>query len=204
MNEEKVLLKYLPEKSVHQVIELIKKYNVHLKITRERKTKLGDYRPPGRDDPTHRISINYNLNKYSFLLTFVHELAHLVVWNDHKNRVMPHGSEWKKIYNQLIQQFLTEDIFPEDILKMLDESSKNFKASTGSDINLMRVLSKYDTTKQNNLVLENLEEGELFMANNNMVFKKGKKRRTRFLCIEQSSKKLYLFHPLTPVTKKVE
>ena len=39
----------------------------------------------------HRISVNGNLNKYSFLITLIHELAHLLTFTQYKNRVDPHG-----------------------------------------------------------------------------------------------------------------
>ena len=41
---EEILLKYLPERSVNRVFELIKINNVNLKIVNERVTKHGDYR----------------------------------------------------------------------------------------------------------------------------------------------------------------
>lgn len=201
MNEKQLLLKYFPDNSVNMVMDLIVTNNVHLKITKQRSTKLGDYRPPGKDDPNHRISINHNLNPYSFLLTFIHELAHLKVWLQYKNRVQPHGPEWKNCYKDMILPFLTDDVFPEELLKVLQSSKLNFKASTGSDINLMRALKKYDAGNEDLLHLEELCEGELFVANKGKVFQKGSKRRTRYLCVDQEQNRKYLFHPLTTVQR---
>ncbi len=204
MNEKGLLLKYVPENSVDMVMALIVENNVHLKITRQRKTKLGDYRPPSQDNANHRISINYNLNKYSFLLTLIHELAHLQVWCTYKNSVLPHGPEWKQSYRQLIKPFLKNSIFPNELLEILLVSMNNFKASSGSDLKLMRALKIYDHGINNDLLLENLNEGDKFFIAENRVFEKGKKRRTKYLCIEQKSKRPYLFHPLTPIKKLPE
>ncbi|PKP15392.1 MAG: sprT domain-containing protein, partial [Bacteroidetes bacterium HGW-Bacteroidetes-23] len=73
-----VLLKYLPEHAVESVFELIKTNSVHLKIVNERVTRHGDYRrhPSGK----HHITVNANLNKYRFLITLVHEIAHLAAF----------------------------------------------------------------------------------------------------------------------------
>ncbi|HKP31618.1 MAG TPA: hypothetical protein VJT83_02790, partial [Chitinophagaceae bacterium] len=59
---------YLPEGAGEIVMHYLQEYHVHLTITRERKSILGDYRHATRDR-NHRISVNGNLNKYSFLIT---------------------------------------------------------------------------------------------------------------------------------------
>ena len=77
---------FLPDKSFEQVLAYLHEYRVHLTITKQRKSVLGDYRHPGRG-ANHRISINGNLNKYEFLITFLHELAHLLTFEKFSNRV---------------------------------------------------------------------------------------------------------------------
>ena len=197
MKEKEILKEYLPERSINQVMEWIVQKNVHLKITRTRSSKLGDYRPPVVH-PNHRISINHNLNPFSFLITFVHELAHLNVWEDHKNKVAPHGIEWKTEYRKLMQVMLANNIFPDDIHKVLLESIINSKASSTSDLKLSRVLKKYDE-HISDTHLEDLPEDSIFQTTKGVEFKKGKKQRTRYLCQNINNKKQYLFHPLTPV-----
>ncbi len=198
---KEVLIKYLPKASVPLVMDLIMKNNIHLKITKQRRSKLGDYRPPGKDNPNHRITINHNLNRYSFLLTFIHEVAHLQIWNEHANKVSPHGKEWKLKFKELIIPFLQEEIFPADLLDVLHRSNNNFKASTGSDLKLMRALKKYDVDGENQLHLEELKEGDFFETTSGKIFQKGTKRRTRYICINKDENRPYLFHPLTPVKK---
>lgn len=199
MKEQDILSEYLPENSVSQVMEWIVENNIHLKITKSRKTKLGDYRPPVVH-PHHRISINHDLNPFSFLITFVHELAHLLVWEKHRNKIAPHGIEWKNEYRRLMQLVLNENIFPEDIYNVLKQSIINSKASSTSDLQLLRVLKKYDGQSTESH-LEDLSENTTFQIENGKKFIKGKKRRTRYLCLNIFNNRQYLFHPLTPVQK---
>ncbi|HAD34265.1 MAG TPA: hypothetical protein DCF44_07170 [Chitinophagaceae bacterium] len=44
------------------------------------------------------MSVNGNLNSYHFLITLLHEIAHMLVWEQFRNRVKPHGLEWKHVF----------------------------------------------------------------------------------------------------------
>ena len=113
-----ILDKYLPGAAVPLILEWLTGSNVQLHITRSRTTKLGDYRSP-YGVKYHKISVNHDLNKYQFLLTLVHELAHLKTFEAFKNRVKPHGKEWKANFRDLMQPFLNEDVFPDDLLPVV-------------------------------------------------------------------------------------
>ncbi len=202
MKDDEILKKYFPEKSVKQIMKWIVQKKVHFKITRGRRSKLGDYRPPLKYS-NHRISINNDLNQYSFLITFVHEMAHLNVWEIHKNRVAPHGIEWKKEYKKLIKVVLKNNIFPEDIHYVLSQSIINSKASSTSELELTRVLKKYDTNNFG-ISLEDIPENAIFETEHGVQYKKEKKRRTRYLCTNLQDNKKYLFHPLTPVVEVID
>ena len=189
--------RYIPDKAAQLVLDYINLHKVHLTITKERKSVLGDYRHATTYN-NHRISINGNLNKYSFLITLIHELAHLITFTQYKNRVDPHGKEWKRIYGVLLKDFLHPEIFPPDLLYYLNDSLHDLPASSCSDEKLMRVLKKYD--KGNGLVLvEQIGEGKLFDAGKGKLFRKGKKLRKRYQCIEIATGKLYLFSPIYEV-----
>src|SRR5690348_4560346 len=108
------LQKFLPPHTFDAVLQYLQFYKVHLTIARERKSILGDYRHRTHHD-NHRISVNGNLNKWSFLITLLHELAHLLTFEQFGNRVLAHGREWKIIYGKLLAQFLEHNIFPDDI-----------------------------------------------------------------------------------------
>ncbi len=197
MEHKEILKEYLPEKSIDTIYAWIVDNKVHLKITPKRKTKLGDYRPPIRYN-NHRISINHDLNKYAFLITIVHEFAHLFVWEKHKGNVKAHGKEWKLIYRELMLDFTGRGIFPSEIEGFLLKSIVNSKASSTSEIALSRCLKKYDE-HAHLPTLEELSENAVFAIEGGRRFIKGPKRRTRYKCQCLSNKKYYMVHALTPV-----
>ena len=191
------LSRYIPEASAQLMFDYLNKYKVHLTITKERRSILGDYRHATHYQ-NHRISINGNLNKYSFLITLIHEIAHLVTFVQHGNRVSAHGREWKDLYAALLKDFLDPAIFPADVLHMLKKAMPDLPASSCSDEDLMRVLKRYD--KDNGLrMVEQLPEGSVFAVDDNKLFRKGKKLRKRFHCIELNTGRQYLFSPIYEV-----
>lgn len=192
-----ILKKYLPEETVMLISEWIIEFDFKLKITKERKTRLGDYTSP-RGDLNHTITINYNLNKYAFLITLVHEVAHLVTFNEHKNSVNPHGTEWKRNFQKLMQPFLTPDIFPLEVFAALRKYLQNPAASSCSDIHLLRTLKLHDEDNSS-IFLEHLPIHTVFLYNGSRVFKKGERIRKRYKCVEIKSGTVFLFNPITEV-----
>jgi len=197
MKEQELLAQYLPQESVELVYRWIIENKIHFKISKTRRTKLGDYRPPIHHS-NHRITINHDLNSYAFLITFVHEVAHLKIFERFGTRVSPHGNEWKSEYQQLMQPFLENSSFPDDVKQVLIQSLINSKASSTSDIKLTRVLQHYDKSS-NHIHLETLESDTVFNTENGKQFKKGERIRTRYKCLNLNNNRYYLFHPLTPV-----
>jgi SprT protein len=192
-----ILKKYLPEQSVNLIAQWIVEYDFKLKIKRERSTRLGDYTAP-YNGLNHTITINHNLNKFSFLITLVHEVAHLVTYNEYKNTVLPHGKEWKQNFQKLMQPFLTTDIFPLEVFAALRTYLKNPAATSCTDINLLRVLKLHDEDSDL-LFLERIPANSLFLYNGSKIFKKGETIRKRIKCTEIKSGAVYLFNPLTEV-----
>lgn len=190
--------RYIPATAAPMILQQLHLYKVHLTITRERKSVLGDYRH-ATAGKSHRISINGNLNKYSFLITLIHEIAHLVTFQQHRSRVEPHGKEWKKIYSLLLNDFLHTSIFPSDLLKALTGSLHDLPASSCSDEKLMRVLKKYDPDNNGLVMVEEIRDGEIFDAGKGKMFRKGKKLRKRYQCVEIATGRLYLFSPIYEV-----
>ncbi|MBO9561836.1 MAG: SprT-like domain-containing protein [Niastella sp.] len=192
------LRRFIPESAVMKVLEYLNQYKVHLTITRERKTVLGDYRHATQYQ-AHRISVNGTLNPYAFLITLVHELAHLVTFTQYGNRVQSHGKEWKTLYAVLLSEFLKEKIFPADIQQAILKSLHDLPASSCADEGLMRVLRKYDRNNEGMVLVEDLPEGQLFDIGEGRIFKKGKKLRKRYQCLEIKTGKMYLFSPIYEV-----
>jgi len=186
---------HLPEKAITAILSFQKKYNFDLKITADRVSKSGDYRAPYRG-MGHRISVNRGLNKYAFLITLVHEIAHLITWERFKNRVKAHGPEWQNCYRDLLQYFIHLGAFPGDIVEEIQKGGRVFAAAC-SDRSLMHVLRKYDENVAP--FLEELEEGARFRALRGRIFRKGALRRTRYICTEEESGRKYLFSKVARV-----
>lgn len=191
------LKKYLPEKAVKPVYEMLVRNKVQLVITRQRRSKLGDYRP-GLPGGIPRITLNHNLNSYSFLLTFLHELAHHLVWKKYKNRVQPHGDQWKKTLKELQEPFMNSDFFPPDILDNLLHEDTRIFASSSSDVRMARTLKSYDAAP-NGVLLESLPEQTVFAMADGRRFRKLAKRRKNYLCISLDNDRNYIFNPLAEV-----
>ena len=192
------LKNYLPEGSFEEVNYYLVHYKVQLTITRERKSVLGDYRN-SHGDKNHRISVNGNLNPYAFLITLLHELAHLFTYEKFGHRVLAHGPEWKNEFGKILAQFLLKKIFPQDIQKTLYKTLQNPAASSCADTALLRVLYQYDKKKDGVMLIEAVPIGALFTIKGDRIFKKEEKVRKRYRCLEVSTGKMYLFSPVYEV-----
>jgi hypothetical protein len=155
-----------------------------------RSSKLGDYRHPfGREG--HQITINHDLNPIAFLVTFVHEAAHLETWNKHKNSVSPHGREWQGEFARLIREIIELRAFPEELIHHFLSRGDSLSASSCSDKELNRLLRKYDPPR-GTVLLEELPDQVHFQLSTGEVFQKGQKQRTRYKCLHVQKKKWYL------------
>lgn len=189
---KEILFKYLPEHSVDSVFELIRMHHVHLRVVDERATRHGDYRK--NPDGTHAITVNANLNKYRFLVTTIHEIAHLVAFKKYGRDIKPHGIEWKQTFRLLMLPFINPMIFPNEILPVLANHFKNPTASSDTDALLSMALKKYDAPSDKNFIDE-LPLGTIFRIADGRIFKKGRLRVKRFECTEIRSNTIYLFKP---------
>jgi SprT protein len=189
------LEKYLPSGTEHIIARWVARSGVHFKITMPRNSVYGDYMHPwGKNG--HRITVNGNLNKFSFLVTVVHEFAHLKVYEKHGNRVKPHGTEWKNEYREMLMPFLKEEVFPSDIAASLTNYMKDPNASSCTDTNLMMALKKYDRVKP--IYLEEIPENARFEFNSK-IFVKGPKMRTRYKCREVRTNDLYFIGQMAEI-----
>lgn len=190
MNE--TLAKYLPEYAVKPAFDLIVTNQVHLKIVNERQTRHGDYRRGHTGK--HEITVNSSLNKYRFLMTLIHEIAHLVAFEKFGRNIKPHGDEWKFTFQRLMVPFIRPEIFPGQLLPLLARHFKNPTASSDTDTTLSLALKQYDKENDKNYVFE-IPYGSVFRIKNGKIFKKLAVRTKRFECIEISSGRTYLFNP---------
>lgn len=190
MNE--TLAKYIPEHAVKPVFDLIVANQVHLRIVNERLTRHGDYRkgPSGK----HEITVNASLNKYKFLITLIHEIAHLVAFEKFGRNIKPHGAEWKYSFQRLMIPFIRPEIFPSQLLPLLARHFKNPTASSDTDAKLALALKYFDKANDKNFIFE-IPVGSIFRIHNGKIFKKGNLRIKRYECMEVSSGRTYLFNP---------
>jgi hypothetical protein len=195
------LEQFLPAGSFADVAPYFTTHTIHLTITRDRKSVLGDYRHPVRSEPYHRISINANLNPYNFLITLLHELAHLLTFVHFNNKVLPHGKEWKTQFRHILIPFLGKKIFPADVEKALYAYLHDPAASTCTDYNLYKTLYKYDKKDPLAVLVDDLAINEQFVTQDGQKYEKKEKIRTRVRCKNLTNGKMYLFPPIVEVKR---
>lgn len=192
-----ILLEYVPKKSLPILKKWFNNVAFRLIISKERQTKLGDFR--GQVGKISRITVNHNLNQYAFLITLTHEFAHLLIWNNHQNRVSPHGKEWKKTFSDLLHELLKNQVFPETLTPYILQHASQPKASSSADVSLTKALNKFNTHSSLPHLMD-IEVGTLFsLRNNSRIFKKMEKKRTRYLCLEVKTQKKYLINGIAEV-----
>ncbi len=183
-----LLAKHVPAAAVDYCHHLWLNYPFQLKLKKKRSSKLGDYTFK-RSENKHLITVNADLNAYTFLITYLHEVAHLVVAVKYKGRQQPHGAEWKKEFAAISQPVLNTNIFPVELLRILQAYFKNPRASSYSYHPLASALKEYDTSPKTTII--DINDGSYFRINKK-VFQKGLLRRTRYLCREVGTGKKYL------------
>lgn len=194
-----ILRPFLPSGTEYYISKFLISNVVHFTVSKARKTKLGDYRQPWEGKP-HRISVNGNLNQYAFLITTIHEMAHLTTFEKYGNKVRSHGQEWKAEFKELFQPIIEMEILPVDITIAVNNYLKNAKAASCSDDKLYRVLRRYD--KNRGILVEHLNEGDMFELKGK-VFKLGKKLRKRYECEEWGTGRIYRVLGLAEIDKLI-
>ena len=189
---KETLQKYLPEQAVDPIVGMIKAYHIQLKIVNQRQSKHGDYRKTSSG--YHQITVNANLNKYRFLITTVHEVAHLVAFKTYGFSIKPHGDEWKLTFRKLMLPFINPTIFPEDILPVIASHFRNPSASSDTDTRFSVILKQYDLPNEKSYIFE-IPTGSVFKIHNGRTFKKGRRLRKRYECREIKTGKTYIFQP---------
>ena len=197
MTSEEVFARFVPHGAVAYCNKLYQRLSFEFKVKKSRQTKMGDYRYDFRSGK-QSITINNDLNPYAFLITYLHEVAHLMAFSKFGRKIQPHGQEWKNAFKEVSQPMLTSDIFPPPVLSALSHYLKNPKASSCSDPRLYSVLKKYDQ-REDVLLLKEINLGQRFYFNQKL-FVKLEKKRTRSVCQEVVSKKKYLISEIAEVT----
>lgn len=193
----RVLSRYMPREAVEWSADFVLKHAVKMKITAVRSSKLGDYRHPfGKEG--HQITINHDLNPVSFLVTFVHEAAHLETWIKHRNKVSPHGKEWQSEYARLLREVINLNAFPEEVIHHFLARGDSHSASSCSDPKLNKILKRYDKNTDT-IFLDDVPNGAEFTLKTGGNFTKGPKQRTRYRCFCTDNQRWYLVSGIAEV-----
>ncbi len=183
---------FLPPRCWEAVLPFFRKYPINLTITRERKTRLGDYCPPFKSEKAHRITVNGNLNPYAFLVTLLHEIAHLEVYEQHRRSVKPHGPEWKKTFGTLLFSFADAGLFPKDLESVVRRSAVSPASATFRDVALSGALRRYDSGVENLLLAADLLVGAIFRGSDGHRYEVLERRRSRLRCRREANGREYL------------
>ncbi|MEX2596868.1 MAG: sprT domain-containing protein [Salibacteraceae bacterium] len=182
---------YIPQHSVDLIYNWIKPFRLRIKITKPRNSKLGDFRVKDKRHP-YQISVNGNLNPYSFLITLTHEIAHMIDFEQRGHLRDAHGKNWKSIYADLLKQLVEVESFPKDLIPAISYHINNPKAASCSDPKLLNALRDFD--EKPTLRLKDLPHGSAFSLNTGRAFIVGELKRTRYKCQEITSKRWFLIH----------
>lgn len=190
--------KYIPLEFIPYVVDLLFSAKVQFKVSRSRKTKLGDYRAPHGERTAHVITVNHDLNPYAFLITTLHEFAHMNTYIKFGLKAKAHGLEWKAEFRTLLIPLLDSTSIPDDIKKALSKSIFNLKASSCTDAHLFRTLKQYNKNAATTVLVEEIAVEQQFILQDKL-FQRGFKRRSRYLCKDVSTGKMYLINGLAEV-----
>ena len=191
-----LLEKHIPPQAIPYCFQLWQAQPFDFRLRKKRISKVGDFTcHPGK---TPRITVNQESHPYLFLLTYVHEVAHLRVHQEYGWKKEAHGSEWKDMFRQLLAPLMIENIFPGELLALIRKHMVNPKASSFSDSVLTHALRQYDERQKSVILLSEIAEGSIFGLHGRW-FKKGVLKRTRVVCRELKTKRNFLVPADAPV-----
>ena len=188
-----LLTPYIPLAALSHCVEQWHTYPFELRIVRARSGKLGDYRYRKTREGlvTHVVTVNHNLSPYAFLITYLHEVAHLVTFRQHGLRIRPHGKEWQRNFRDLLLPIMNEQVFPTDLLTAVRHYARCPRATAHADPRLAIALQQHGATPDGLVLLSQVPANQRFLFRDK-VYTKEKVRRTRSLCREVTSGKVYL------------
>lgn len=190
-----VLEKFLPENALPYLRIWFGSYPCHLKITKNRNSKLGDYRK--LPDKSHQITVNGTLEPQLFFFVLTHELAHLIAFEKYGRRILPHGAEWKQTFREMLLESLT--VYADDLRPIIQKFSKSPKANFMASPDLVKYFHVPKEDDEQTFI-ENLKKGELFEYKKE-IFVIEETTKKRYLCKNIKSSRKYYFRNLAQVKK---
>ena len=193
--------KYFPPEAVDYAFFYFNHYQFHFKVTQSRTTKKGDFKYSRDQNKTPIITVNGDLCSYDFLLVYIHELAHYMIYKYHDIfKMKSHGDEWKKAFKGLLINLLEQVVLPDDIKTAFHKYSHHIKSSTANDRDLEQVLDGYRNKPEGIIYLKDLREGEQFVCRNEL-FRLDSFARTRARCTLLRNNRKYLISDMMNVKK---
>ncbi|KQT22424.1 transcription elongation protein SprT [Chryseobacterium sp. Leaf404] len=187
------LEKFLPDNCVGHLKKWFTGHSIHIKITRDRKSKLGDYRK--MRDGSHEITINSTLQPELFFFVFTHELAHLLAFEKYGRRIAPHGNEWKHTFRAMLLESL--DVYSEDLQPIIIRFSRSPKANFMASPELVKYF-RFEKSQDGGVFVETLKKGEVFVYQNQRYVLEGLIKKN-YLCVNLETGRKYAFRPLARV-----
>ncbi len=172
----KAIAPYIPEGWNAAVIAMLSTGPMLVRVVRRRQTKHGDHR---FTDGFSIITLNGTENRWQFVLTLLHEVAHAHVAHGVSPRAAPHGREWKGAYRQLLHDH--HPLFPPDLAAPLMDYARNPLYATDAHPALAAALRKHDTMDLRSTVQE-LAPGQWFSLDGKTVMVKERLLRKWFQC----------------------
>jgi len=185
------LHKYLSDEAFLFIKKWMTPYICDIKISKNRSSKLGDYRY--RHGQKKLITINENLDFQLFFFVLTHEIAHLITLSV-SEKISPHGKEWKTCYRKLLLESICA--YSEDFRPLVLEFSKNPKASYSSAPEIVRYFSR-DLDKD---FISDLPLGSIFEYKG-QEFKLLLPRKKNYICVSTDSGNKYIFRSCVQVKK---
>lgn len=192
-----IVAPFVPQEALDYCCWLWTEHSFSFKVTRDRKTKLGDFRYT-RSDRKYAVTVNRGLNNYAFLITYLHEVAHVITYRQFKNKCKPHGPEWQQNFRQIATPLLNSIVFPVSILRPLQDYLKKPAASTSGCASLTMALRLYNKEEEGVQMLAEIGSGCKFVFKDRTFMKVGK-RRTRALCKDLGNGRDYLIPEVAQV-----
>jgi SprT protein len=178
------LTAWVDEAALNYVGEILRHTPCLITPVKVRRTKHGDFQP-SRAGSFAEITVNGSGNRYQFLLTLLHEIAHALAYQRHGKRIAAHGAEWRAEFAEILREAVQRELFPAAIIKALRRQLRRPSSSSSRDPELQLALRAYDTTDQRPMVAE-LPPEVWFSLDGKLILQLGPKLRTRYRCVARN------------------
>lgn len=189
------LEQYLPDDVQPFLRQWFAGHRIHIKITKNRNSKLGDYRK--LRDQSHEISINATLPPELFFFVLTHELAHLIAFEKFGKTISAHGKEWKITFRDMLLESLL--VYSQDLRPLILLYAKAPKANFMSSPELVKYF-RPDDSSDAGLYIEDLPKNSTFLYREERYILEGLIKKN-YLCRHLATGRKYAFKPLARVKK---